>query len=144
MVSSKQKGSQGERKFCNWIYDELALHEKPQRNLEQVRNGGTDILLGVTRDEPHFCVEVKNRTVVDYQTFWVQAACDARLLELEPVVAITQPRREWEFLISAKLIKCDRGWLHINHRVFLEYAADRLGTYVKRPLRNKLPHMVKR
>ena len=46
---AKNKGANGEREFCKWLYENMTV-PMPQRNLEQVRSGGAD----VTDIEPFF------------------------------------------------------------------------------------------
>ena len=98
-INSRAKGANGEREFAKWLKENLNLQTLPQRNLEQVREGGSDIL-GVGQ----FVFEVKRVENLDLLTWWNQVVNDARLLNKEPVVAFRQNNKKWEFLISARNI----------------------------------------
>ncbi len=122
-INARSKGSGGEREFCSWLFNKLALDEKPQRNLEQVRSGGTDIIM------PPFGFEVKRCEKLQLTDWWIQVKTDCAEYNknigetsLEPVVAFRQNGKPWEFLISAYNIGCTKGFLRINEKVFLEWA----------------------
>ena len=118
-VNARSKGAAGEREFCDWLEKNCTLPEPAQRNLEQVRSGGTDIIM------PPFAFEVKRREVLDLQGWWIQAKNDAKKLSLDPVVAFRQNRKPWEFLIAARyLIDSDFGFLRMSEFVFKKWIED--------------------
>jgi len=118
-INVRSKGASGEREFCKWLLRTFNLEELPTRNLEQVRSGGTDIIL------PPFAFEVKRVEKPDWESFWCQSVIAARKLELEPIVAHRFNRKPWTFLISADCIGVPNGFVHINERVFIAYINNR-------------------
>ena len=117
-INVRAKGASGELEFCRWLYDNLNI-PMPTRNLEQVRSGGADIL-----DVPPFVFEVKRVQTLALYKWWNQVRKATENLyddELLPVVAFRQDRKDWEFLISAKEIGIDKGYLRISQRTFLKW-----------------------
>ena len=116
---AKNKGSSGERELCNWFDKNFVFPEKPTRNLEQVRNGGSDItcIAGL-------CIEVKRVEKLDIQSAWVQCVTASRKMDSqnEPVVAFRYNHKPWEFLISAKHIDLNIGYLRLTERTFIKWA----------------------
>lgn len=121
-INSRTKGATGEREFCKWIKENLELDFLPERNLDQVRSGGSDIL-GVYP----FVFEVKRVEKLNKLAAWIQVNHDARKAGGEPVVAFRKNRQPWRFMISATLIGCTRGHMIINEREFIEWAKKKLG-----------------
>lgn len=115
-MNGKRKGSAGEREFCDWLFSRWELEIKPERNLAQTRDGGLDILL------PPFGFEIKRCERIQLAQWWSQCTSAASEVDLMPVVAFRQNRKDWEFLISAKHIGLDYGWLHMNSRTFLRWS----------------------
>jgi hypothetical protein len=125
-INVRAKGAGGEREFCRWMKDHLNLHperKNPERNLEQVRSGGTDVIY------PPFAVEVKRCEKMNFGGWWLQSVIAARKLSLEPIVAFRRNHQDWEFLIAAKLIGVDNGYMHVPQRVFVPYAKKRIEWY---------------
>ena len=114
-LNARAKGAAGEREFCKWLEKHFTLPQEAQRNLEQVRAGGTDVIM------PPFAFEVKRRETLDLLAWWIQAKHDADGLELEPVVAFRQNRKPWEFLISASHIGCGLGFIRLDERTFRQW-----------------------
>lgn len=110
------KGKAGEREFCSWLYKNFTLAHKPERNLDQTRAGGTDVIY------PPFAFEVKRRETLSLQSWWVQAKIAADKLDLEPVVAFRQNRKPWEFLVSAQHIGCEKGYIRLSETIFKQWA----------------------
>lgn len=134
MVNARSKGASGEREFCKWLTDNLSILEiTPERNLEQVRSGGADIV-----NIYPFIFEVKRVQLLDLSSWWIQVkhawqecreyqgSIDTNLI---PVVAFRQNHQSWEFLISAQLIGCNLGFLRLNERTFREWALEQLIIY---------------
>jgi len=117
MVNARNKGARGEREFCNWLEEKFKLDVKPQRNLEQVRSGGYDILL-----EP-FIFEVKRVEVLNTKKWWLQVIkASKEIKDCIPVVAFKQNRKKWHFLISARNIGLQSGYVQLNEGTFIEWA----------------------
>lgn len=118
-INSRTKGASGEREFCNWLYENFDLPERPVRNLEQVRSGGVDIIC------PPFAFEVKRCQTLDFIAWWHQvrqAVKHGPALGLEPVVAFRQNKQDWEFLISSRFIGVEVGYIHMKKAVFKKWA----------------------
>lgn len=120
-INVRTKGAQGEREFCKWLYENMNV-PLPQRNLEQVRSGGSDII----EVEPFF-FEVKRCETLSLDAWWHQVvvACKKSMLDPSPVpvVCFRQNRKPWEFLISASQIGNDKGHVRLSERVFLEWSS---------------------
>jgi hypothetical protein len=119
MVHALNKGKAGEREFCKWLEDNLSIITS--RNLDQAREGGAD----VTTDD--FLFEVKRRETLDLQSWWnqvVKAGTQPRNSHLIPVVCYRQNRKQWQFLISAKFIGLEKGFIHLEERVFRQWASE--------------------
>ncbi len=120
-INSRSKGAGGEREFCRWLYDNMNV-PLPKRNLDQVREGGADII-----DIEPFFFEIKRCEVLSLDAWWLQVVVACResgaIQEPMPVVCFRKNRKPWEFLISAKHINCNKGYIRINERIFLEFSA---------------------
>lgn len=122
-INPRTKGASGEREFCRWLAENFNV-PPPQRNLEQVRSGGSDVI-----DVEPFYFEVKRCEALSFEAWWRQVrkavikACDNRLI---PVVAYRQNKQPWRFLISAEFIGVDKGFLHVSERVFIRWARDKI------------------
>ena len=113
MLNARVKGQAGEREFCKYIAKVLELEESDiNRNLNQTREGGGDIIL------TPFLFEVKRQQTLLLNSWWMQVINAVKDSKLIPVVAFRQNRRKWEFLISATNIGLDAGFIHLNDKVF--------------------------
>lgn len=122
-INSRTKGAVGEREFCKWLYDNFNI-PMPERNLEQVRSGGSDII-----DFEPFFFEVKRCELLDLDSWWIQVVSAVRKSHnavAVPVVAFRQNRKQWEFLISAKNIGLDKGYMRLKERIFLQWSRNLL------------------
>ena len=117
MVNSRNKGANGEREAAKWLASKFNLAELPERNLEQVRKGGHD-LVGF----PPFCFEVKRQEQLELRKWWVQAVNASTQEYNVPVVLYRQNRKKWKFLISAREIGLDTGFIQLEAREFLLWA----------------------
>ncbi len=115
MVNARSKGSGGEREFANWLQTTLGLMFKPSRNLEQVRSGGADIL-----DVKPFVFEVKRCEVLLRRDWWIKLVNQCARWEV-PVVAYRQNYHKWKFLISAKNIGLDKGFIELEEMEFTHW-----------------------
>lgn len=125
-INSRTKGANGEREAAQWIQERFNLEHTPQRNLEQVRYKSRgriqrgDDLVGF---EP-FCIEVKRCETLALRDWWIQAK-QAALRNGPgsiPVVMYRQNRRPWRFLISARAIGVERGYIMLEAREFVLWA----------------------
>ena len=107
-INSRGKGATGEREFCKWLQENLKLDFLPQRNLDQVREGGADII-----DVLPFSFEVKRCQGLDLRGWWRQVVI-ASSDEQIPVVAFRQNNMQWKFLISAKNIGLNKGFIQLE------------------------------
>lgn len=115
MVNSRGKGAEGEREFCRWLKQTLKLSFLPQRNLEQVRSGGSDVV-----DIHPFIFEVKRCQGLSLKEWWAQVCTDTPDNKIS-VVAFRQNRQPWRFLISARLIGLDKGFMQLEEHVFIPW-----------------------
>jgi hypothetical protein len=107
-VNGRAKGAAGEREFGRWLEENLGLQDRPQRNLEQVRSGGADII-----DVPPFNFEVKRCEAIARRKWWVQVVQSCTDGQV-PVVAYRKNRQPWRFLISAKNIGLEKGFIQLE------------------------------
>lgn len=112
--SSRAKGAAGERELCKWLDENFELESKAERNLDQVRSGGIDIITSLP-----VVFEVKRCESLDLTKWWIQAKAAAEIVSKVPVVAFRQNRKKWEFLIGADQIGLNRGYLRLNEQTFL-------------------------
>lgn len=125
---SRAKGNTGERELCRLLRDELG--EDVARNLDQVRDGGAD-LLGVGP----FAVEVKRAERLELATWWVQACQQAQMTTMVPALAYRQNRRPWAFVVPLPWLmdrcrwddwtECDATAV-LDLRGFCEVARERM------------------
>lgn len=124
VINVRNKGASGEREFCDWIKRNLILPELNslvQRNLEQVRSGGADIIV----EGLPFAFEVKRVESLALHKWWsqvIRATTTGLAKNLIPVVAFRQNKKDWEFLISAEYLGCEYGFVHITEPVFIQWA----------------------
>jgi len=121
-LNARAKGANGEREFCEWLSKNFSI-PKPERNLEQVREGGADILC-----RP-FAFEIKRCENILLQKWWTQINTavsnqHGKAFGLEPVVAFRVNAKDWEFLISAKHIGVFAGYLHMPAHVWKKWAMN--------------------
>lgn len=117
-MGAKQKGASGEREAARWLFENLALDELPKRNLEQVRSGGTDLHVYP------FYVEVKRQERLSKLDWWLQVSVAAKKSgeSPTPVVMYRQNRQPWRFLISARHVGVDRGYIELEENTFKKWA----------------------
>jgi len=122
LINIRHKGQEGEREFCRWLQKTLELDFLPTRNLDQTRNGGADIL-GIGQ----FVFEIKRCEALEQRQWWIQVVASSTPSEM-PVVAYRQNKRKWNFLISAKHIGLDKGFIHLQE---LEFSNWIKGYFIK-------------
>ncbi len=135
-INSRTKGATGEREFCQYLFDVFKIEQKPERNLEQVRSGGADIIC-----DP-FAFEIKRCENVKHNDWWQQVREAVKnpkgpAFGLIPVVAYRQNSRPWEFLIAGTYIGVDFGFVHITEFVFIDWARQQIAMRQKFLEQNK-------
>ena len=126
-MTARSKGASGEREACRWLERKLwGRNVGLERNLLQVREGGADIL------HHPFVFEVKRRKGdknLGFAKWWIQVTKAAKTKNAQegtdtftPVVMFRIDKSDWQFLISATVIGCKQGWLHMDATRFLQWA----------------------
>jgi hypothetical protein len=111
-LNARAKGQNGEREFSKWLQKTLELPETPQRNLDQVRDGGFDVRLG------SFIFEVKRCQTISLKAWWLQVVSSRTGHSDIPIVAYRPNHQPWRFLISATYIRLDKGFIQLEEKVF--------------------------
>jgi hypothetical protein len=127
-INSRAKGASGEREAALWLFEHTNLPAIPERNLEQVRSGGSDLLYV----EP-LCVEVKRVENLSLTAWWNQVvkAAQQSPRNLIPIVMFRKNRKPWEFLIPAALLGIHHsGFIRVDRFVFVKYVNEKV--YVER------------
>jgi hypothetical protein len=125
-LNARAKGAAGEREFCKWLHNNFSnLPEEAKRNLDQVREGGTDVLMYP------YCFEVKRRESLDLKSWWIQAKAAGKANGCIPIVAFRQNRKPWEFLIGIDFLVSevylgDVGFIRLDENVFKRWFAGAL------------------
>ena len=107
-LNARNKGASGEREAAKWLKGLLKLDYTPERNLEQVRDGGYDLYV-----HP-FIVEVKRCETLLLKQWWRQVKHASAMLEGIPVVLFRQNRQPWRLLISAEYIGLKSGYVQLD------------------------------
>lgn len=116
-ISARAKGAAGEREAAQWLKTNLDLAALPERNLEQVRSGGHDLI-----NVDPFCFEIKRCETLSLRDWWVKTFNTARKEQLVPVVMFRQNKQKWEFLISARYIALPVGYIRLDSIEFKKWA----------------------
>ncbi|RLI66172.1 MAG: hypothetical protein DRO88_02580 [Promethearchaeia archaeon] len=112
MVNARAKGARGEREFCKWLQEKLDLPITPERNLDQVRNGGADIVF------PPFIFEIKRCELLAQRKWWLQVKKASRKMPgLIPVVCYRRNKLPWKFLIP----KDPYGYVEMKEEDFIRW-----------------------
>jgi len=113
MLNSRIKGQVGEREACRLLGDIIGTLNL-ERNLEQVRSGGADIL-GVVG----LCIEVKRQETLSLNSWWRQACEAADNRGETPIVMFRQNRKPWRFLLPAYLLTVGApGFIELQEPAF--------------------------
>lgn len=112
VINGRSKGAGGEREAAQWLHDNIGIRPKPERNLEQVRHGGND-LIGTWP----LSVEVKRCEKLDLTKWWFQVLAATSQHEI-PVVMFRKNKGDWEFLLPGTLIGIPRGYIRIDSMEF--------------------------
>ena len=92
----RNKGKAGEREFAKLLQEGLGIEFS--RNLDQVRNGGYD-LIGLNK----LAIEIKRCENLSVGTWWKQAMSQAKEGQT-PVLAYRQSRRPWTVVVPTKFV----------------------------------------
>jgi Holliday junction resolvase-like predicted endonuclease len=126
---AQSKGAQGEREWAEWLYRQGLTQKLAQRNLEQRRKGGLDI---IPKDHP-FAYEVKrvqNITTGTFDKWWVKVQTDAKKIGREPVVAYRTSRSDWFCMVGVeKLLGVPGSYAIIKGVTFIKFAQKRIIGY---------------
>jgi len=113
MVNSRTKGHNGEREFIHYL-EENGITGLT-RNLDQTRDGGSDIL-GL----PKLCIEVKRCETLNIEKWWQQTLNEIRGKQI-PVLAYRQSRKPWTIVTlgniiysQAPIVRCIRITIDID------------------------------
>jgi len=119
LVNPIHKGKRGENELCLWLKANLDLNVDPERNYNQSKRGSSDIV-----NVAGWAFEVKRREVLSLDDWWWQVCVSVKkhYPESEPVVAFRQNRKPWEFLISARAIGLELGYIRLKDSIFINYA----------------------
>lgn len=131
-INARSKGASGEREFCNWLFTRGLVRRMPERNLEQVRSGGIDV---IPEDHP-FAYEVKRveKYPAPYDKWWYKANLDAKKHNREAVVAHRRNNEDWSFLISLEnLLGVKGSYAIVGSVAFIKYAQKRISGYKHAP-----------
>lgn len=118
-INARSKGARGEREFCVWLEKNLGV--KVSRNIDQVREGGIDIL-GVG----NFAFEIKRVEKPDLEGFWLQAKREATKINKIPIVAYRRNNYRWQFLIGPENLNCKYGFIQLKEKTFIEWIKQKL------------------
>jgi len=126
MVSARQKGASGERELAKWLFTHGLTRTLAERNLEQVRKGGIDL---IPKDHP-FAYEVKrveSITIGTFDKWWIKAMKDSRPLRREAVVAYRTSRSDWMFMVSVeKALGVPGSYAIIKGVTYVKFAQKRI------------------
>ena len=115
-INGRNKGANGEREAGRWLKEHFGLENAPERNLEQYRRGGYD-LIGFAP----FALEVKRTENKAYRDWWYQAVTQCDHGDV-PVVMYRRNNQPWRFLISARYIGIKNGYIKLEAREFIMWA----------------------
>jgi Holliday junction resolvase len=90
--ASRTKGAAAEREIAKLLRNELGFCI--ERNLDQTRSGGYD-LLGI----PGWALEIKRHERPSLATWWLQAIAQAEAAQLKPALAWRQSRKPWAIML---------------------------------------------
>jgi len=104
VLNSRAKGANAERELAKilaaWAL-EIGITLDLERNLEQVRSGGHD-LLGI----PGLATEVKRVEILAVGSWWGQCVSQAKIARAQPLLVYRQSRKPWTFMTLAYVWPC--------------------------------------
>ena len=96
MVNARTKGHNAEREFIHYL-EENGITGLT-RNLDQTRDGGSDVL-GL----PQLCIEVKRCETLNIEKWWKQTLNEIKGRQI-PVLAYRQSRKHWTIITLGNII----------------------------------------
>lgn len=123
MVHARNKGHNGEREFCkilNTLFEQETISLKAERNVDQVRDGGADVMT-----VPPFAIEIKRGERVTINPWRKQAIRQVTDKCPVPVLAYRQNNKPWkiQMLVNSvcrKRVRADGEWMEISLEYFLQ------------------------
>lgn len=119
-IHVRNKGHNGEREFCKKL--EAVLGRTVARNVDQVRDGGADII-----DVPPYAIEVKRQESLNLNGWWKQALsqrtskCPIAVLVWRQNNARTwNVRIEADYIIKKKM-RVEGAWVQVSLETFMEW-----------------------
>ena len=118
---SRTKGASAERELIKLLEDHLGdiVHQQNlslQRNLEQTRSGGHDV---IGLDD--IAIEVKRQERLQLKAWWNQAVEQAD--DHVPVLAYRQSRRPWRFIVPMYFL-CSERWQKEVWAHYIEFTPE--------------------
>lgn len=116
--SARTKGQVGERELCKILGDALGV--SLDRNLEQTRDGGCDIIVN-----KWWAVECKRQEKLQLEKWWEQACSQAEACDKYPVLFFRRNREEWRCLMPYSLTSDHRKYyVHGDLALFIDRVKD--------------------
>ena len=132
-INQRSKGSSGEREFCKLLNTRLHLKKPAERNIEQTRFGGADIMT----IRP-FAIEIKRGETLQLDKWWQQAIKQRTKRCPIAILAFRQNRRKWRIRIEAGYVMKKRFTINaddpieISVEMMLEIIAKEKGVKIIR------------
>lgn len=92
----RNKGHNGEREFAQVLRERFPRLKKVERNVDQVRDGGADII-----SVKPFAIEVKRQENLQINAWWKQACQQANKRNPVPVLVFRQNRKSWRVIMKS-------------------------------------------
>lgn len=119
-INVRTKGHGGEREVCRAIADALGV--KMERNVDQVRDGGADII-----SLKPFAIEVKRQQQLSIKRWLAQAQKQTTRENPIPVLWFRQDRQKWRVMVPVdwlvrKKFRATSEWMEISPEYFISCA----------------------
>lgn len=112
--SSRTKGQVGELEVCKILSTELGI--SLDRNLEQTRDGGADIIVNNV-----WFIEVKRQEKYNVDAWWLQACSQAQGKGKYPVLFFRKSRESWRVIMPYSLTHDPlTHYVHCDLALFIE------------------------
>lgn len=98
-IHVRNKGHNGEREMCTKLTKDLGLAERLDRNVDQVRDGGGDIM-----SLRPFAIEIKRQERLLIKQWWKQALSQTTKKNPIPVLMHRVNRGQWRVVVPASLV----------------------------------------
>lgn len=119
-INAHNKGKAGEYEFIQRF--QPFFPNTLERNIEQVRKGGSDII----GSEP-FVVEIKRCEKIELNKWWKQVTKAVTNEWDIPTIAYRQNRQNWKFLLPSRLIGIEHdGYIECDEDVWLRFVMRNL------------------